>query len=193
MFNNHGNRRNISRWGRTADQFTSHGYDVFFYDYRGFGKTKGKPSEEKIHEDAEFLFNEMKNKYDENEIIIYGRSLGTGIATRLAANHHPKMLILESPYYNMADVGYMHFPLFPYSLIIKHPFRTDKWIGEVACPVHIFHGTEDELIPYQSSIKLAEKLHQPQEAVLTLLKGGGHRGLNRFDAYQKKMSDLLAQ
>ncbi|MCR9062524.1 MAG: lysophospholipase [Cytophagales bacterium] len=190
VFNNHGNRRNLSRWGRTAKEFTKHGYDVFFYDYRGFGKTEGKPSEENIHKDAAFLYEHMKNQYSEDSIIIYGRSLGTGVASKLASENDPKMLILETPYFNMADVGYMHLPVFPYNWLIKHSFRTDEWIGQVNAPIYIFHGTEDQLVPYESSEKLVKLLKSSNSELITL-EGGGHRGLNRFEEYQQKMKELL--
>lgn len=193
VLNNHGNRRNMARWGRSAGQFTKHGYDVLFYDYRGFGKTKGVPGEKELLSDAELIYTEMSEEYPEDKIILFGRSLGTGIATYLASKHQPKMLILESPYYHMADVGQMHFPLIPYDLLIKHPFRTDKWIEEVSCQVHIFHGTEDPLIPFEASLKLVKKLEEPQHKVLTSLIGGTHRGLARFDQYQQKLADLLNQ
>ncbi|KPM48487.1 alpha/beta hydrolase [Jiulongibacter sediminis] len=193
VINNHGNRRNIARWGRSADQFTRHGYDVLFYDYRGFGKTRGVPSEEKLLSDAELIYRTMVKKYPEDSIILYGRSLGTGIATYLASRHRPKLLLLESPYFHIADVGQMHVPIFPYDLLVKHPFRTDNWIEEVYCKVHIFHGTEDPLIPYEASLKLVQKLKKPKEKVLTTLEGGTHRGLARFDLYQEKMAELLAQ
>jgi alpha-beta hydrolase superfamily lysophospholipase len=193
VINNHGNRRNIARWGRSADQFTRHGYDVLFYDYRGFGKTKGVPSEEKLLSDAELIYKTMAEKYPENSIILYGRSLGTGVATYLASRHKPKLLLLESPYYHIADVGKMQIPVFPYALLVKHPFRNDQWIEKVNCKVHIFHGTEDPLIPYEASLKLVKKLKQPKENVLTTLQGGTHRGLARFEKYQKKWAELLAQ
>ncbi len=191
VFNNHGNRRNLSRWGNTANQFTDLGYDVFFYDYRGFGKTKGVPSEKDILQDADHLYKLMKTRYPEKKMVIYGRSLGTGVATYLAAKHNPRLLILETPYYNLADLGYSHLPVFPYQFLIRHAFRTDQWIEKVRCQIHIFHGTEDELVPYESSEKLVAKVGKPTKDILTTLEGGGHRGLHRFNEYQQKMRSLL--
>lgn len=191
VFNNHGNRRNLSRWGRSAEQFTNLGYDVFFYDYRGFGKTKGKPSEENIFSDSAFLYGEMKKEYSEDSIVIYGRSLGSGVAAKLAAENKPKMLVLESCYYSLTEVGKMHLPIIPYSLLIKHPFRTDLRIDKVSCETHLIHGTEDKLIPVKSSFMLAEKMGKSPDEVLTLLPGG-HRGLYRLEAYHKKLKELLA-
>ncbi|WP_341226415.1 alpha/beta hydrolase [uncultured Arcticibacterium sp.] len=191
LFNNHGNRRNLSRWGRSAEQFTSLGYDVFFYDYRGFGKTKGKPSEENIFSDSAFLYEEMKKEYSEDSIIVYGRSLGSGVAAKLAAENNPKMLILESAYYSMAEVGKMHLPIFPYKLLIKHPFDTGSRIDKVKCGVKLIHGTEDRLIPVESSYMLTKKMGKSPEDVLTLLPGG-HRGLYRLDQYQKVWKEWLA-
>lgn len=191
IFYCHGNRRNIKTWGRFVKSFTKNGYDVFMWDYRGFGKSEGKPSEDNIFSDAEFLYDKMSEKYPENKIIVYGRSLGTGVATKLSAGHSPKKLLLETPYYSMADVGKKQFPFLPYSLLIKHPFRTDRYILKVKCPIHIFHGTDDELVPYESSLDLARVLNrEPTELIITL-EGGGHRGLDRFDEYQIRLSELL--
>lgn len=193
VFNNHGNRRNISRWGRTAEEFTKRGYDVFFYDYRGFGKTPGTPSEKNIFNDSEFLYQQMKKRYPEEKIVMYGRSLGTGVATRLASKFRPKMLILETPYFHMAHVGKLHIPIFPYDFLIKHPFRSDLFIQEVECPVYLIHGTDDELVPYESSELLLRNAQKAATKDLLTINGGHHRGLSRFEAYQSKLDQLLAE
>lgn len=191
VFYCHGNRRNLKTWGRFVKDFTKHGYDVFLWDYRGFGKTKGKPSEENIFSDGLLLYNQMLTKYGADNTVLYGRSLGSGVAAYLASVIDPKQLILETPYFHMADVGYRHFPLIPYNWLIKHPFRTDRYITKVNSPIHLFHGTEDELIPYSSSTDLAKLLNLNPSEVITTIEGGEHRGLHRFDLYQKKLGELL--
>lgn len=191
LFYCHGNRRNLKTWGRFADEFTRHGYDVFMWDYRGFGKTKGSPSERVIFKDASFLYSRMLTKYAADSVVVYGRSLGSGVATYLAAQVTPKKLILETPYLHMADVGYKHFPLIPYNWLIKHPFRTDQYITNVDCPIHIFHGTDDELVPYESSLDIARLLNQNPDDLITTIEEGTHRGLQRFPMYQQSLSELL--
>ncbi len=191
VFYNHGNRRNISGWGRNASTFTSRGYDVLFWDYPDFGKSTGKLSEENIHAAAEFLYSGMLREYPEQNIIIYGRSLGTGISTKLATNHQPNQLILETPYFNIPQVAKSHVPIFPFDLLFQNTFHTDKWITQVKCPIHIFHGTADELVPYKSSLKLAELLKKAPKDLITTLPNGHHRGLSEFEEYQKELDKLL--
>jgi uncharacterized protein len=191
IFYCHGNRRNLKVWGRFADSFTKNGYDVFMWDYRGFGKSEGKPSESNIFKDSAHLYELMRQKYPENRIILYGRSLGTGVATKLAAENSPKMLLLETPYVSMADVGKKRLPIIPYNLLISHPFRTDQYIGKVKCPITIFHGTADELVPYQSSIDLAKILKQTPQKLIVKLENGQHRGLEQFNLYQQRLKELL--
>lgn len=191
IFYCHGNRRNLKTWGRFAESFTKNGYDVFMWDYRGFGKTKGNPSESNIFQDARVLYSKMSEKYTENMIILYGRSLGSGVATMLASENKPQQLILESSYFHLANVGERQLPIFPYAFLINHPFRTDKYIVKVKCPIHIFHGDKDELVPYESSIDLAKLVGEKPREMITILKGGGHRGLERFDEYQAKLKEIL--
>lgn len=191
VFYCHGNRRNLKTWGRFAHNFTKNGYDVFMWDYRGFGKSEGSPSENNIFDDAEMLYKLMREKYPESRIIAYGRSLGSGVATYIASKNSPRQLILETPYLHMADVGFKHFPFIPYNLLIKHPFRTDKYISKVNCPINIFHGTNDELVPYESSLDLAQILNKSPEELVISIPGGGHRGLERYDLYQEKLKQLL--
>lgn len=191
VFYCHGNRRNLKTWGRFVGDFTKHGYDVLLWDYRGFGKTKGKPSQENLFSDGLFLYNKMIGKYGADSIVLYGRSLGSGVATYLASKTNPSQLVLETPYYHMADVGRRHFPLIPYNWLIKHPFRTDQYITKVTSPIHLFHGTEDELIPYSSSIDLAKLLGLKPSEVITTIEGGHHRDLGKFDSYQEKLGELL--
>lgn len=191
LFYCHGNRRNLKTWGRFAPIFTELGYDVLMWDYRGFGKTPGKPTEENIFKDANFLYEEVLKEYSEEQIVLYGRSLGSGVATFLAANKSPKKLILETPYVHIADIPWKHVPIAPFDLLIKHPFRTDRYIKEVRCPIHIFHGTEDELVPYESSLELAKLLGKNPEELIVTIEGGKHRGLDKFSIYHEKLTIFL--
>ena len=102
----HGNTRSIKGWSKYAKDFTRCGYDVLMIDYRGFGKSTGKRSEENMNIDSAFIYNRMRAKfgYKEENMVIYGRSLGSGFACKLASNHKPKMLILDAPYYSFSHL-----------------------------------------------------------------------------------------
>lgn len=187
----HGNSDNLVRWGKFANDFTKNGYDVLMIDYRGFGKSKGNFSEKGLLIDAETAYNYCKNLFPENKIIIYGRSLGSGIATQIAVKNSPKLLLLETPYFNFPDVAHHFLPIFPYSKMSRYQFSTDQYIAKVKCPIHLFHGTDDELVYYESSLKLCKILSKKPEEMLTTIPGGTHKNLSRYAQYHAKLDSCL--
>jgi uncharacterized protein len=188
----HGNADDLRRWGRYAVDFTKNGYDVLMMDYRQFGKSTGELSEKAFHADARYVYEWAKKRFPENEIIIYGRSLGTGIATRLASETKPKMLLLETPYYSLTDVGMSYLPIIPYDLLLRYKMRTDLCISQVRCPIHLFHGTKDEIVPYQSSLKLVSLLNKKPSEILTTIPNGKHKNLGEFREYHRALDSLFA-
>ncbi|MBP9841344.1 MAG: alpha/beta fold hydrolase [Simkaniaceae bacterium] len=189
----HGRGGNLATyWGYLYGDFTERGYDILMIDYRGFGKSVGIPSEEAFFEDAEVAYQYLLKEYPEDKITVYGISLGTGIATHLAATHSPRLLILEAPYYSMLDLiprNALWLPSFIAKWIVRYPLRTDQWIEKVTVPVHLFHGREDALIPYHSSERLLEHIKSPHE--LTTIDKGTHNFLSRHPEFQLKLSELL--
>jgi uncharacterized protein len=187
----HGNADDLRRWGKHAIDFTKNDYDILMIDYRQFGKSTGDLSEKALHSDATFVYGWAKKHFPESEIILYGRSLGTGIATRLASENKPKMLLLETPYFSLSDVVNSYFPLIPYNSILNYQFRTDLCIKQVQCPMHFFHGTKDAVVPYKSSLKLAELLNKKPSEILTTIPDGKHKNLGEFQAYHTALDSLL--
>jgi uncharacterized protein len=187
----HGNADNLDRWGKYAGDFTKNGYDVLMIDYRGFGKSKGDFSEKGLVSDAQAAYNYSKKLFPENKIVVYGRSLGTGIATQIATANTPKLLLLETPFVNFTDVGYHFLPIFPYQKMSRIQLPTDKIIGKVKCPIHLFHGTADELVYYESSLKLCKILGQNPDKILTTIVGGKHKNLSEFPAYHQALDSCL--
>ncbi len=185
----HGNAGSLSSWGSIASDFLDHGYDVLIPDYRGYGKSTGKiTSERMLLEDAAEAYEYLKRHHTEDRIIVYGRSLGTSIATHLAANNSPKMLILESAYYSLRDLARRQFPYLP-PILLKYPLRTDVWITDVTCPIYLFHGTTDELVPYEASERLLSRIRSEHE--LFAIQGGGHNDLGQFSEYHNRLDQLL--
>lgn len=154
----HGNTGELDVWGTVVDDFIKRGYEVFIIDYRGYGKSTGKvTSEADLHEDAEAAYSYLQQLQPDKPVIIYGRSLGSGIAAKLATKHAPQALVLETPYNNMLEVVDYHTPwFFPNRWILKYRLATDEILAEIKCPVYAIHGTKDPTIPYD----LAEKLTQ---------------------------------
>jgi hypothetical protein len=184
-----GNSKSIKGWGKFAVDFTRHGYSVLMVDYRGFGKSTGKRSQKAIKRDLQEVYNKIKEKATEERIIVYGRSLGSGFAAKLASMNNPKMLILDAPYYSLTKVTGRYMPFMPLSILMKYPLPTYKWLKYVKCPIHIIHGTHDKLIPFKTSVKLSQI--QPKITRLYTVIGGGHKNLNNFESYHKMLEEII--
>lgn len=184
-----GNSKSIKGWGKFAVDFTRHGYDVVMVDYRGFGKSTGRRTQKAVKRDMQVVYNKLKEKVDEKYIVLYGRSLGSGFATKLASMNNPRMLILDAPYYSLSKVAKKYIPFMPLSLLIKFPMPTYKWLKYVNCPIHIIHGTDDRLIPYKTSVKLSRI--KSKSTTLHTVIGGGHKNLNTFESYHKMLSSIV--
>lgn len=184
-----GNSKSIKGWGKFAVDFTRHGYDVLMVDYRGFGKSTGRRSQKAIKRDLQLVYNKLKEMTSEKNIILYGRSLGSGFAAKLASMNHPRLLVLDAPYYSLTKVTARYAPFMPLSLLLKHPLPTYKWLKYIQCPIHIIHGTNDTLIPYKTSVKLSKV--NPALTKLHTVIGGGHKNLNNYESYHLMLDDIL--
>ena len=186
----HGNAGDLSRWGTITEYFVEKGYDVLVMDYRTYGKSIGKLSEEALYNDAKFCYNFLKEHYVESEITIYGRSLGTGLATYLASKNDPKRLVLETPYYSMVDVAKKRFPMFPVKLLTKYELPTYKFIEQVKCSITMIHGTKDKVIPIASAEKLYDITNKYNSSFI-VIEGGGHNNLSDFKEYNSTIESIL--
>lgn len=187
----HGNTRSIKGWARYARDFYRYDYDVVLVDYRGFGKSTGKRSEKEMLSDMQFIYDRLKAEFSEKHLIVYGRSMGSGFATKLASDNDPRYLILDAPYYSFRKVVERFLPFLPVRVVLRFHLRTDKWITRVKCPVYILHGTRDWLIPIRHSEAL-QKI-SPRQITLIRIHGGGHNNLPAFDEYHNFIRDILKQ
>ncbi len=185
----HGNSRSIKGWAKYARDFYRFDYDVVLVDYRGFGKSTGKRSESDMLSDMQFVYDRMKEKYGEDHLIVYGRSLGSGFAAKLAADNQPRYLILDAPYLNFIKVIERFLPMLPVRWVLRFHLRTDRWLRKVRCHTYILHGTKDRLIPISHS----EALLRINSDRITLIRieGGGHNNLPKFDKYHNFIRDIL--
>lgn len=184
-----GNSKSIKGWGKFAVDFIRLNYDVIMVDYRGFGKSTGRRSQQAIKNDMQYIYDRIRKMVDEKYIILYGRSMGSGFAAKLASTNSPKMLILDAPYYSLKHLANRYLPFMPLSIIMRYPVPTYKWIKFVQCPIHIIHGTNDKLIPFSSSIKLAKI--NPEKTRLWSVVGGGHKNLNTFRSYNEQLEEIV--
>ena len=141
-----------------------------------------------MYHDAQFIYDDIKKLFNENKIIVYGRSIGTGIASYIASNNQPAKLILESPYYSLPDLAMRFYPWFP-KKFLRFQFRNDLYVERIECPIYIIHGTNDEIISVEASKKLARKL-KPSDNVM-LIFGGHHNDLSSFDEYHEQLKKIL--
>jgi len=185
----HGNTRSIKGWAKYARDFYRYNYDVVLVDYRGFGKSTGKRAEEKMMQDMQFVYESLAGDYGEENLIVYGRSLGSGFAAKLASDNNPSYLILDAPYYNFKKVVERFLPFLPLQIVLRYHLRTDKWIPKIKCHIYIIHGTKDWLIPIKHSEAL-QKL-SPRKITLIRIHGGGHNNLSKFDDYHNFIRDIL--
>jgi uncharacterized protein len=185
----HGNTRSIKGWSKYARDFYRYGYDVVLADYRGFGKSTGKRSEANLLNDMQVVYRTLADQYSEHQMLVYGRSLGSGFACKIASENKPRYLILDSPYYNFLKVVKRFLPLLPLQWVLRYHLRTDKWIRRVNCHTYIIHGTKDWLIPIRHSVAL-QKIN-PAKITLIRIEGGGHNNLTSFPEYHNFIRDIL--
>jgi pimeloyl-ACP methyl ester carboxylesterase len=187
----HGNGQNITRYASQAPLFTKNGYEVWMIDYPGYGKSTGELTEQNLYDWALIFYKLARAHFSKDSIILYGRSLGTGIAAQLAAIRDCKALILEAPYYSLPSLAFTKAPIYPVNQMIKYKFPTWKYLPEVTAPVTIFHGTNDRLIPVSQSEKLAPFLKKGDQ--LIRIEGGGHNNCAQSEVYRSKLDSILQQ
>ena len=186
-----GNSRSIKGWGKFAKDFLSNGYDFIMIDYRGFGKSKGKRSQQRLFNDSQYMYKWLVQHYPEEKIVLYGRSLGSGIAARVASWNNPKLLILDSPYFSFYYNTRRYLFWTPLKWILRYDIRTDQYLKTASCPIHIIHGTSDHLIPYSQS-KMLYELY-PDKIKLIPVEAAGHNDLQEFPEYYHALYDSLGQ
>ena len=184
-----GNSRSIKGWGKFAKDYLSNGYDFFMMDYRGFGKSRGKRTQTKLFEDSQLLYKWISKHYPEDKIVVFGRSLGTGIAARIASWNHPRMLVLDSPYMSFYYNCNRFVFFLPLKWLLRYNIRTDQYLKTVSCPVHIIHGTKDRLVSFQQSEQL--KALYPEKVTLHPVDGAHHNDLPEFPFFFELLYDIL--
>ncbi|HEY0977945.1 MAG TPA: alpha/beta hydrolase [Flavobacteriales bacterium] len=187
----HGNTGSLRRWGKRAPRFTTQGLDVVMPDYRGYGKSQGRITEAALHDDAARWYAWAAARYPEDRITVYGRSLGTGFAVPVAAHHAPRCLVLESPFANFTDVARHYLAILPYRWLLRYRFRSDKAMARMKCPVYIFHGQRDPIVPYSSALKLYAAVPTSVHRELITFPKGYHSDLAGFGRFGRRMRAIL--
>ena len=186
-----GNTKSIKGWGKFAVDFTRLDYEVIMMDYRGFGKSTGKRTVEAMKRDTQFIYDIAKKEFTEDQIIVYGRSLGSGFAARLAAKNNPRMLILTSPLYSLLRAIHRYLPFMPAKPFLRYNIPTFHYLKNVRCPIKIIHGSEDNLVPIKTAIDLSE-INKKLTRLYVIL-GAGHINVHQFEEYHNVMEEIFQE
>jgi fermentation-respiration switch protein FrsA (DUF1100 family) len=177
----HGNGGNIGDRADRMQRFAGEGYGMLMVEYRGYGGNPGAPTEAGLYEDAhaagDFLERE---RIGDDRLVLYGESLGSGVAVHLAATRQIGALILESPFTSVSAVAQYHYPYVPAALLIWDRFDSLSRIGEVTAPILILHGGRDRIVPDGFSRALLGAAREPKESWFAA--DAGHEDLAGFGA-----------
>lgn len=185
----HGNGGNLKEWTIGADFYQRVNYDMFMLDYRGYGKSTGKiTSQQQLFDDVRTAWEQVSPQYQGKPIVIYGRSLGTALATELARHVPHAKLVLVSPFTSMVAMASSHYRFAP-SALLRYPLYTDRMIGEVSTPVVFFHGDNDDFIPLHHSQTLQKLTQKP--SILTPVNGASHNDVHEFNSYLEAFANTL--
>ena len=188
VFYVHGNAGSLQDWGDLSGLYLSLGYDLFMFDYRGFGKSDGEiKSQQQFFGDVQILYDYVKSEWDENQIIVEGFSIGTAAAAKIAVENNPKHLVLKAPYYSLFHLIKSRHRYLP-KLLLKYQFVTIDFLKQVRCPVTMFHGTADELIPISNAERLLEEVSSVDYLAIQDCR---HNDIPYSFIYQEKMQTIL--
>lgn len=185
----HGSNGAADVWGKIAPIYTDLGYDFFLLDYRGYGKSEGHvESEEELCRDVQLAYDTLKARYGEERLAVIGQSIGTGAAAFLGAHNHPKMMVLQAPYYAIED--WIHHMVPSLRLVDNlFKFETYRRLQQTTSPIVLIHGNADDAVYYGSSERLSKFL-KPEDKFITLT-GEGHNDFTKNKQYLKLLAKLL--
>ncbi len=185
----HGNGGNLVEWTIGVDYYQKINYDLFIFDYRGYGKSTGTiTSQEQLMADVRTMWDYIAPHYDDRPIVIYGRSLGTALAVMLAREVRSRLLVLVSPFTSLAALAKEQYRLIP-QWVLRYPMQTDAIIGGITTETLILHGSKDTFIPPIHSRKLIALMNAP--ASLALIQGADHTNIHQFNDYLERLSAAL--
>ena len=176
----HGNGDFLAGFFGRFRELIADGIGIVALSYRGYAGSSGQPSERGLLADAAAAYAFTAGRYRADKIVVWGFSLGTGVAVALAAEQPVGKLILEAPYSSIADVAASAFPIFPVSVLIKDPFHSDRRIAGVNVPLLVMHGVRDATIPINFGERLFALANEPKQFVR--FPDGGHNDLDAYGA-----------
>jgi uncharacterized protein len=178
----HGNGGNIGYRAERLRQLAAAGLGALFLEYRGYGGNEGSPSEDGFYSDARAALAFLEREgVPPQRMVLYGESLGTAVAVRMASERRVAALVLESPYTSIEALGQHHYPLLPVKLLLRDRFDAVSRIKQVTAPILVLHGERDEVVPVAFGRALLEVAPEPKEAWFA--PEGGHLDLRQHGAF----------
>jgi uncharacterized protein len=185
----HGNMKNVGHYGNFVNIFTKNGYEVWMPDYPSFGKSTGNITEPKLFALADTILKNARLAFADSNIILYGKSFGTGLASYSAQQLPCKALVLETPYKSIPSLFSSYAPIYPCSFLAKYNLPNFKYIQQAKAPVTIFHGTKDGVIPYRNAVQLKKNLKLADSFIT--VEGADHKNINTTQQYLTVMEKIL--
>jgi uncharacterized protein len=184
----HGNAGNLDSWFVNADFYRRLNLDVFMLDYRGYGKSSGRiDSQAQLESDVRAAWASIAPRYTGLRRVVLGRSLGSALASGLAAELQPELTVLVSPYESLAALAAEHYRWVPQALL-RYPLRTDEAVARIKSPLLLVHGERDTLIGPMHSERLSGLAPHAERV---LIQGAGHNDLQQFPAYLEALAARL--
>ena len=164
----HGNAGSLENRIHKLNHFKNMNINFLIIAWRGFSGNNGKPTEEGLYIDGKSAIDWLiKKGVDEKNLILYGESLGTGVATHLAQNKNYAGVILETPFTSMIDTAKKFYPYIPVSLLLKDKFENYKKINNINSPILVMHGEVDQIVPFFMGKKIYELANKPKYSYFT--------------------------
>jgi uncharacterized protein len=164
----HGNAGSLENRIHKLNHFQDMNINFLIIAWRGFSGNNGKPSEQGLYEDGKSAIDWLiKKGVSEKNLILYGESLGTGVATHLAQNKSFAGIILESPFTSMVDAAKNEYPIFPIRFLLKDKYESDKKIKNIKSPIFIMHGKVDEIVPFWMGEEIYNMANEPKYSYFT--------------------------
>ena len=187
----HGNAQNVSSWYVAPVEIQKHiPVNALLIDYRGYGKSTGKPTVEGVIKDALAMYKYLIDRgFKSEEISLYGRSIGGAIALELANKVQVKSIVVQSSFTSLTDIAKELYPFIPNALINNNSWNSKELIKKINCPIVISHGDKDEIVPISHSYKLYELANEPKK--LIILKGASHNDISNY--FNKEYFEALRE
>jgi fermentation-respiration switch protein FrsA (DUF1100 family) len=186
----HGNGGALLHRSNRFRTFTADGTGLVALSYRGYGGSTGSPTEQGLLADAAAVYGFAAARYDAQRIVLWGESLGTGVAVALAARNPVARVVLEAPFTSAVDIGAAVYWFLPVRLLMKDQFRSDQHIAQVKVPILILHGARDRVVPIAYGERLFALANEPKRMVR--YANGDHSDLDSFGA-QAAIKTFLAE